>query len=60
MPFPKKVILKWLINKILYSVEDYFKIAVYDIEFELLCSIVFTTVSIGILYFHDNKATIRK
>ena len=28
----KKVILKWLINEALYSVEDYFKIAVYDIE----------------------------
>ena len=30
----KKVILKWTINKALYSVEDYFKIAVYDLEFQ--------------------------
>ena len=30
----KKVILKWLINKVLYYVEEYFKIAVYDLEFQ--------------------------
>ena len=29
----KKVILKWLFNKTSYSVEDYFKITVYDIKF---------------------------
>ena len=32
----KMVILKWLINKALYSVEDYFKIAVYDLDFQWL------------------------
>ena len=29
----KKLVLKWLVNKALYSVEDYFKITVYDNEF---------------------------
>ena len=29
----KKVFLKWLVNKALYSVEDCLKITVYDIEF---------------------------
>ena len=45
----KNVILKWLINKALFSVEDYFKIAVYD-ELEFL------NVPIGfILLFKDNS-----
>ena len=30
----KKVVLKWLISKALYSVEEYFKIAVYEVEFQ--------------------------
>ena len=33
----KKVVLKWLISKTLYSVEEYFKIAVYDLEFQKGC-----------------------
>ena len=30
----KKFILKWLINKVLYSVEDYYKNPLHDLEFQ--------------------------
>ena len=28
----EEVVLKWLVNKALYSIQDYFKITVYDIK----------------------------